>query len=130
MPALVTHDGVVTFAELSTLAARIAGWLDEPWLSDQLNRARGAVEAVYGGSQLPAQQAAGRDRQFDRELQQVGVEQHLVPVDVALGVAVEVVRVNRGIEPGADASIGDALAKCAVSKSVSNRHTWERLHPL
>ncbi len=29
MPALVTHDGVVTFAELSTLAARIAGWLDE-----------------------------------------------------------------------------------------------------
>jgi hypothetical protein len=54
-----------------------------------LDGAGGAVEAVGGGAEAAAEGAAGGDRQLDRQLEQVGVEEDLVVVDPANGVAVE-----------------------------------------
>jgi hypothetical protein len=58
-------------------------------LSEQFDGARRAVEAVGGGAEAAAEDAAAGDGQFDRELQQVGVEEYFVVVDAADGVAVE-----------------------------------------
>lgn len=57
--------------------------------SDQFNRTSRAVEAVDGGAESSAEEAAGGDGEFDRELQEVRVEQYFVAVDAADGVAVE-----------------------------------------
>ncbi len=57
--------------------------------SEQFDGARRAVEAVGGGAEAAAEDAAAGDGQFDRELQQVGVEEYFVVVDAADGVAVE-----------------------------------------
>jgi hypothetical protein len=58
-------------------------------VSDQLDRAGRAVESVDGGAEAAAEDAAGGDGEFDGKLQEVGVEQHLMAVDAADGVAVE-----------------------------------------
>jgi len=65
--------------------------------SEQFDGAGGAVEAVGGGAEAAAEDAAGCDRQLDRQLQQIGVEEHLVVVDAADGVAVELAALGPGI---------------------------------
>jgi len=69
------------------LRTDLRGLLCRP--SEQFDRAGVAVEAVGGGAEATAEDAAARDREFDRELQQVGVEEYFVAVDAADGVAVE-----------------------------------------
>lgn len=65
--------------------------------SEQLDRTRRAVEAVGGGAEAATEDSAGGDRELDRELQQVGVEQQLMAVDRAPGVAVELASLGAGI---------------------------------
>ena len=65
--------------------------------SEQFDGAHRAIEAVGGGAEAATEEAAGGDRQLDRQLQQVGVEQDLVVVDAADGVAVEAATLRSGI---------------------------------
>lgn len=65
--------------------------------SEQFDRARRAVEAVGGGAETAAEEAAGGDRQLDRQLQQVGVEEEFVAVDRVAGVAVESAALGPGV---------------------------------
>ena len=58
-------------------------------LLEQFDGAGVAVEAVGGGAEAAAEDAAARDREFDREFQEVGVEEYFVAVDTTDGVAVE-----------------------------------------
>ncbi len=44
-------------------------------VSDQFDRAGGAVEAVDGGAESATEESAGGDRQLDRQLQQIRIEQ-------------------------------------------------------
>ncbi len=57
--------------------------------SEELDWAGSAVEAVDGGTEAAAEHATGNDRQLDRQLQQIRVEQHLMLADALAGVAVE-----------------------------------------
>ncbi|MEZ5245216.1 MAG: hypothetical protein R2707_08985 [Acidimicrobiales bacterium] len=65
--------------------------------SEQFDGTRRAVEAVGGGAEAAAEDAAGGDGQLDRELQQVGVEQQLVAVDRVPVIAVEPAALGPGI---------------------------------
>jgi hypothetical protein len=65
--------------------------------SDELDRASGAVHPVDGCAQFPAEQAAPGDREFDRQLQQIGIEQQFMIIDPLAGVAVEATALCPGI---------------------------------
>jgi hypothetical protein len=62
-----------------------------------LDRAGGAVQAVDDYAELSAEQAAPGDREFDRQLQQIGIEQQFMVIDPLAGVAVEATVLCSGI---------------------------------
>lgn len=66
--------------------------------SEQLDRARRAIEPVNRGSEATAEHAARHDRQLDRPLQQIWIEQNLMLADALTGVAVEATTLRSGID--------------------------------
>jgi hypothetical protein len=62
-----------------------------------LDRAGGSVQAVDNCAELSTEQAAPGDREFDRQLQQIGIEQQFMIIDPLAGVAVEATALCPGI---------------------------------
>jgi hypothetical protein len=66
-------------------------------VSEQLDGAGCSVEPIHGRAEAAAEHPTRDDRQLDGKLQQIRIEQHLVPVDLAAGVVVETTTFRTGI---------------------------------